>query len=150
MKWIKHPTNKTVITDKLLNAVGIEGYARYYLLAETIAGQVENLYEPSGLTLPKGKWAEYLRLKQKNLVTFLELLTKLGLILFESIENQINITICNLSNLLSKTAISSSKRSPSGWLDQNRIDDLIETSESKNKIQECPIVKASNKGIKHD
>ncbi len=145
MKWFKHQTTKTLTTDKLIDAVGISGYGRYYLLLELIAGHVDSPEDDSGLLLSLKKWAEHLRFKTKNVHSFFIALQNIGLILFQQINNELQVKIVNLSKLISNSAMSSSKRATSGQPreeEKERSNIPLFKIESKH-ITECPIINAA-------
>ena len=111
MKWFKHYSNPLNPTSQLIDSIGLEGYARYYLILETVVLGVEELPAPEHATLSKNRWCSILKLKLQKLEIYLEAVQQLGLINYTSNGNLFTIEIPNLSKLISKAAISSDKRS---------------------------------------
>lgn len=73
MKWFKHMTsaNRDEFIDDILDEFGLEGYARWWLILETIADQMDGSNR-CGVTYSWVKWQSILRGKRNKLETFLK------------------------------------------------------------------------------
>jgi hypothetical protein len=124
MKWFKHSTESASSDSagtQVIETHGLEGYGRYMLLIEILIRPVTSMDEiPSRCTSVK-QWAQILKMKQKNVIPFLEYLHNLRTIVMECIENQVSVILHNPERLLSDKAISSKMRAPpaSPRLDKN-------------------------------
>jgi hypothetical protein len=97
MKWFKHDTDGDLSEGLsfLLSQEGFSGYGRWFRLLEIVAYKMDGS-DNCGVEYPSSKWCSLLGLKQKKLISFLELTeNKLKTKVF-SFDNIIRIEIPNL------------------------------------------------------
>lgn len=92
MKWFKHLTNASSdeFMQSIIDEFGLEGYARWWLILETIAEKMDGS-DRCSVAYPWSKWQSILRGKRNKLETFLERLGNKSKINLKSSENILEI-----------------------------------------------------------
>ena len=117
MKWFKHLSSNSIQDPKLtrlLDAQGVEGYGRFYLLVECLVRSAESLDHAPTASFTVKRWAEVLRLKPKSVKAYFDVLGALSLVQWQHSESQIQASLNDWQEILSQSAISSTRRTPSG------------------------------------
>ncbi len=97
MKWFKHHTDcaSSENLNYLLSIEGFAGYGRWFRLLEIVASKMDNS-DRCHVEYPIGTWCSLLGLKQKKLISFLELTENKMKTKVKRYENIIIIEIPNL------------------------------------------------------
>jgi|GEM_PF-5468560 len=139
MKWFQHLSQNSIQDPqltRLLDDLGVEGYGRYYLLLECLVRSADDTETAPISAFSVKRWAVVLRLKPKKVKTFLDYLHNVFLIKVLHSPNETSVKLLNHTRLLSKRAISSSKRSPgsSTTLHNTSYPDLKIKTEVKDRV----------------
>jgi hypothetical protein len=98
VNWFKHKTHDCLQSESLsvlLAKEGFAGYGRWFRLLEIVAAQMDKT-DRCHAEYPIGKWCSLLGLKQKKLISFLELTENELKTNIKHSENIIRIEIPNL------------------------------------------------------
>lgn len=100
MKWFKHMSSASddEFLDGIIDDFGLEGYARWWLILEAIASQMDGSNKCS-VTYSWGKWQSILRGKRNKLGTFLERLENESKINLKQTGNKLEIECPKLLKL---------------------------------------------------
>lgn len=98
MRWFKHLTgaHQDEKMARLVSELGLEGYGFYWLILETIAGQIEAGSNRTALTYPVAFWRKITGFSPKKLRNFAEICSKIGIFSAEFSENSLTIDIPNI------------------------------------------------------
>lgn len=137
MIWFKHLTTSSAqnqIVSKVQQKFGLEGYARLYILIETIVSQMEDKEDDASVEYPVSKWCETLKCKKKVLRSFFIHLQEIGAIKFVGPGNAVKVTFLKLSKLLDNRAVSSQLRRPSGGPRTDQRSEKVRSEKQEQKI----------------
>lgn len=125
MLWFKHFTNNSTQNAGfwgLRAELGVEGYGRLMLLLENLIGGMDSLEAPPTTKATIIQWAHILGTKPKKVRMFLECCQNQGITSVEISETHAEVTLLNHKKLLTKSALSSDKRTTTGRVDEKRQD----------------------------
>jgi hypothetical protein len=98
MRWIKHLTgaHQDEKMARLVAELGLEGYGFYWLVLETVAGQIEAGSDRTSVSYPIAFWRKTTGFSIKKLRIFVENCADLGIIAADFSENSLTISIPNI------------------------------------------------------
>lgn len=98
MRWFKHLTgaHQDEKMARLVSELGLEGYGFYWLILETIAGQIEAGSNRTALTYPVAFWRKITGFSPKKLRNFAGICSEIGIFSAEFSENSLTIDIPNI------------------------------------------------------
>lgn len=98
MRWFKHLTgaHHDERMARLVTELGLEGYGFYWLVLETVAGQIEPGSNHTSLGYPITHWRKITGLSLKKLRKFVEICAELGIFTADFSENLLTINIPNI------------------------------------------------------
>lgn len=98
MRWIKHLTgaHQDEKMARLVAELGLEGYGFYWLVLETVAGQIEAGSDRTSVSYPIAFWRKTTGFSLKKLRIFAENCADLGIIAADFSENSLTISIPNI------------------------------------------------------
>lgn len=130
MIWFRNYTiqDSDSTISQIKATLGLEGYARYYILIGTIVEQMDGKDDVPSLVLARRTWEQKLHCKGKTLDTFLDQLQNIVKMKVTRFPNAVEIELPWLQKLLDKNAVSSAARRASGV---PRIDKIREDLDQK-------------------
>lgn len=143
MKWFKHFSHLSQsghVVKRAEALFGLAGYAMYFKLCEVFSNHLETMEQDPTIEMTDKQWAKQLNCRTDKLRRFLEELQKQDHIFIEERDKVMRITFPNIREWLSKHAISSKLRSPSG---PPRTDQKPEKTEKQQQEQK-PVAHAED------
>jgi|GEM_PF-2776371 len=98
MRWFKHISNahQDEKMARLVSELGLEGYGFYWLILETVAGQIEAGSDRTDLDYPIAFWREITGFSPKKLRKFAEFCSEIEIFSAKFSENSLTIDIPNI------------------------------------------------------
>jgi len=137
IKWFKHDSDAFTSegVEALIDAEGFSGYGRWCRLLEIVAFKMDET-DRCGVEYPIQKWCSLLKLKQKKLISFLEVTQNQLKTKVTRVDNQITIEIPNL--LKKRDKYSNDLRKKGKLLTSREVEVEVEVEVDKEKSK--PIV----------
>jgi hypothetical protein len=98
MRWFKHISNahQDEKMARLVSELGLEGYGFYWLILETVAGQIEAGSDRTDLDYPIAFWRKITGFSPKKLRKFAEFCSEIEIFSAKFSENSLTIDIPNI------------------------------------------------------